>query len=58
MVELFHSCAAVRPTNEFLGHRDMNQEGKPYVWMTYGHAKEYVDNLARGIKALDMMEDI
>jgi len=26
--------------------------------MTFGHAKEYVDNLARGIKALDMMEDI
>lgn len=58
IVGAFHASVAARPQSELLGHRDTNIEGKPYVWMTYGHAKEYVDNLARGIKALGMMEDI
>ena len=46
------------PTSNFLGKRDENQEGRPYVWMTFKQCDEYVKNLARGIKSLNMMEDI
>lgn len=33
-------------------------EGKPYKWMTFRECDEYIQNMARGIKSLNMMPDI
>ena len=54
----FRNTAQRIPNNKFLGRRDEKVEGKPYAWMNYREGLEYVNNLARGIKALNMMEDI
>ena len=43
---------------KFLGRRDDKKEGRPYIWMSWNEADEYVTGLARGFKALDMMPDI
>ena len=50
--------AAKKMNKNFLGHRDEKVEGRPYVWMSWAQAREFVDNLARGISHLKMMEDI
>ena len=42
----------------FLGKRDEKKEGRPYVWMSWNEADDYVTGLARGFKALNMMPDI
>lgn len=54
----FRYMASKKANKPFLGHRDEKVEGRPYVWMTWGQAREFVDNLARGFKHLGMMEDI
>ena len=58
LVDAFHASVQIRPNQNFLGWRDHSQEGQPYIWKTWAQCRDYVDNLARGIKALDMMEDI
>lgn len=58
LVDAFHASVNKRPTRDFLGWRDKTQEGQPYVWKTWRECRDYVDNLARGIEAFGMMEDI
>jgi long-chain acyl-CoA synthetase len=58
VVDAFHESCKMRPHKDFLGWRDKTKEGQPYVWKTWQESRDYVDNLARGIQALDMMEDI
>jgi len=48
----------MRAHKDFLGWRDKTKEGMPYVWKTWQECRDYVDNLARGIQSLGMMEDI
>ena len=38
-----------------MGKRDDKVEGRPYVWMNYREGLDYVNNLARGIKSLNMI---
>jgi long-subunit acyl-CoA synthetase (AMP-forming) len=42
----------------FLGKRDDKKEGRPYTWMSWIEADEYVTGLARGMKSLNMMPDV
>ena len=58
MVDAFLYQCELRPQADWLGHRDVKKDGRPYVWMTWSEAKDYVQALARGIKSLEMMEDI
>lgn len=58
IVDAFHESVKTRPDKDWMGWRDKSKEGMPYVWRTWKDSREYVDNLARGIKALDMMEDV
>ena len=44
--------------NKFLGHRDDKYEGRPYKWMSWSESYDYVNDLARGFKALGMMPDV
>jgi hypothetical protein len=43
------------PNREYLGSRDENQPGKPYVWKTFREVDEITTNLARGIKISTLM---
>jgi hypothetical protein len=54
----FKKSAKKFKNRPFLGKRDDSQEGRPYIWMTYGEAEIYINNLAKGLKALNMMEDV
>ena len=36
--------------NQFLGTRDPNQEGRPYIWKTFKETDEISDNLVKGNK--------
>ena len=58
VVHAFKQSVERYPNARFVGHRDDKKEGRPYVWMKYSEALEYVTNLARGYKALNLMEDI
>lgn len=58
VVDAFHESCNIRPHKDFLGWRDKTKEGQPYVWKTWQECRDYVDNLARGIQSLEMMEDI
>ena len=58
LVHAFKKSVRTYPDKEFLGRRDESQEGAPYVWKTYKECDAFVTNLAKGIKALDMMPDV
>lgn len=58
VIHAFRATAERTPHKPFLGRRDPKQAGEPYVWMTFGECQDYVNNLARGIKAFNLMEDI
>jgi len=46
------------PDSNFLGQRDEKKPGRPYKWMSWRDADEYVTDLARGFKALGFMPTI
>ena len=46
------------PDSNFLGQRDEKKAGRPYKWMSWREADEYVTDLARGFKALDFMPTV
>lgn len=58
VVHAFRNTAKRIPNANFLGKRDEKLEDRPYKWMTFRECDEYVKNLARGIKSLNMMPDI
>ena len=58
IIHAFKKTVERLPDANFLGHRDDKKVGRPYKWMTWKEADEYVTDLARGYKALDMMPDI
>ena len=45
----------IRGDVDFLGSRDPNQEGKPYVWKTWNQVDADVRNLAIGYHKLNLM---
>ena len=58
VVSAFRYTSERKPDADFLGRRDETKTGRPYTWMTWRQAREYVDNLARGIRFYGMMEII
>ena len=58
IVSAFKKQVARIPDKNFLGQRDEKKPGRPYKWMTWGEADEYVTDLARGFKALNFMPTI
>lgn len=58
IVHAFKKTAKRIPNSNFLGTRDDQQEGRPYVWRTFKQCEDYVDNLARGFNALGMMPEV
>ncbi len=58
VVSAFRFTSERKPDADFLGRRDETKSERPYIWMTWRQAREYVDNLARGIRFFSMMEQI
>lgn len=58
VVHAFRNTAKRIPNCNFLGYRNDKLEDRPYKWMTFRECDEYISNLARGIKSLNMMPDI
>lgn len=58
ILKTFRAMVAKNPEAEFLGTRDETIEGAPYAWMTRGSVKTLSENLARGIKHLNLAEEV
>jgi hypothetical protein len=58
VIHAFKNTAKKFGEYNFLGKRDDTKEGRPYVWMTWSEADTYTVDMARGIKALNLMPEI
>ena len=58
LIHAFRESAKKFKHKNFLGHRDEKRVGRPYKWMTWGDAEEYVTDLARGLMAMDLVPEI
>lgn len=56
--QCFERQVKKNPDSNFLGSRDPQREGKPYVWKTFNEINDYVFNLARGYVELGLMPEI
>jgi long-chain acyl-CoA synthetase len=54
----FKKSVAKHQYKNFLGKRDDKKEGRPYQWMSWVEADEYVTALAKGLKSFNMMPDV
>ena len=46
------------PNELFLGSRDFSQEGGPYVWKTWAEVDSIAQDLARGMRSLNLLPEI
>ena len=58
VIHAFKNTAKKFGSHNFLGRRDDTKEGRPYVWMTWSEADTFTVDMARGIKALNLMPEI
>ena len=53
----FQTSLRQGPNKDFIGSRDPSTEGRPYKWKTWRMVSDYVDRLAHGYVALNLMPE-